>query len=379
MLTVDKAPRDRLKIIFLSHTAATSVFRVGSHHLSREMARAGHDVAHISTPVSVMHAIIKRDPDTKARLKAALTKRGPDFDGVTHIVPVVPAPLAKMPEPVRRLALKLTVGFRRRSLRRRWSNADIAFVDQPLLEPLARALNPRQLVYRPTDAHYDPASRAAELKLIGAASAVVAMSPRVLDEVMEGVTSTPRMTYFENGVDYERFAAARAFEERSGVIYLGALDRRFDWPLVIRLASAFPRTEFKIVGPVTPQVPTNLPANITLRGGVPYEKVADLLGEAAVGILPFSDDPGNQGRSPMKYYEYLAAGLFVVATSSPTLAKREAPGVWLYSDDAHAHESLERALDHASASENAEGRVVAAAHSWKKIAADMLSFALEKR
>jgi len=379
MRTDNNGPRERLKIVFLSHTAATSVFRVGSHHLSREMSRAGHDVAHISTPVSVMHAIIKRDSDTKARLKAALTKRVPDADGVTHIVPVVPAPLARMPEPVRRLALRMTLGFRTQSLRRRWSNADIVFVDQPLLESLARALNPRQIVYRPTDAHYDAASRAAELKLISAASAVVAMSPRVLDEVMEGVSSSPRVTYFENGVDYERFARVKALSQRSGVIYLGALDKRFDWPLVSSLATAFPGTDFKIIGPVTPQVPTGLPTNIKLRGGVPYEDVAKLLGEATVGILPFSDDPGNQGRSPMKYYEYLAAGLFVVATASPTLAKREAPGVWLYDDDARAHESLERALEQAHASENAEGRRVAAAHSWKTIAADMLSFALEKR
>lgn len=379
MRTDENSPRECLKIVFLSHTAATSVFRVGSHHLSREMARAGHDVAHISTPVSVLHALIKRDSDTKARLKVALTKRAPDADGVTHIVPIIPAPLARMPASVRRIALKLTLGFRARSLRRRWSHADVIFADQPLLEPLARALDPRQIVYRPTDAHYDDASRAAELKLIGAASAVVAMSPRVLDEVMEGVASRPRTTYFENGVDYDRFAESSTRGARSGVIYLGALDKRFDWPLVTRLAAAFPTTDFNVVGPVTPQVPTDLPNNVKLRGGVPYEEVADILNEAAVGLLPFSSDPGNQGRSPMKYYEYLAAGLFVVATTSPTLAQREAPGVWLYNDDAQAHESIERALERASESENAEGRLVAAEHGWEAIAADMLSFALEKR
>lgn len=379
MRTDDKGRARPLKIVFLSHTAATSVFRVGSHHLSREMARAGHDVAHVSTPVSVLHALIKRDLDTKARLKVAFSRRRPDSDGVTHIVPVVPVPLARMPETVRRVALRWTLGFRAGSLRRRWSQADIIFVDQPLLEPLARALAPGRIVYRPTDAHYEPASRAAELKLIEVASAVVAMSPKVLDEVLEGVTSQPRTTYFENGVDYDRFAQQSAAKSRAGVIYLGALDKRFDWPLVLELARRLPVTNFLVVGPVTPDVPKVLPNNVILRGGVPYEEVAALLGEAAVGILPFSDNPGNQGRSPMKYYEYLASGLFVVATSSPTLEQRDAPGVWLYRNGPAAHEAVRQALERASEGENLDGRVAATAHSWKLIAANILSFVLEER
>lgn len=369
-------PQRPLKIVFLSHTAATSVFRVGSHHLSREMARAGHEVAHVSTPVSILHALTKRDPDTKARLKASISRRIISPDGVTHIVPIVPVPINRMPEGLRALALRLTAGFGRRSLRRRWKHADIIFIDQPLLEPLARFLKPARIVYRPTDAHYDEASRNAEIKLIHISDAVVAMSPRVLDEVLEGIATPPRTTFFENGVDYDRFACVEQAGPRRGIIYLGALDKRFDWSTLVHLANSFPADTFRIVGPRTQQVPQSLPANVVMYGGVPYEKVPELLSSAAVGVLPFSDDPGNNGRSPMKYYEYLAAGLYVVARTSPTLSKRETPGVWLYEDHASAANSISKALSAAAVLSNDLGRAHAQRYSWPAIATNILNFVL---
>jgi teichuronic acid biosynthesis glycosyltransferase TuaH len=366
-----------MKIVFLSHTAATSVFRVGSHHLAREFARSGAQVAHISTPLSLLH-LLRRDEETSARLRVARSPNRPSEDGVVHIVPLVAAPLGRVPAWVGRLQARLPLRPFGRGWLRPWREADVLFVDQPLLEPLVELLSPRRVVYRPTDAHYDPRSRAAELKLLSYADAVVAMSPRVLDEVLDGASARPRATYFENGVDYARFA--RGDEgPGSGLVYLGALDKRFDWALVTALARRFPNTTLAIVGPPGDGVPDGLPENVELVGPVPYEQAPEALRRAAVGLLPFSDDPSNQGRSPMKYYEYLAAGLYVVARSSPTLEARSAPGVWLYNDEAGAVRSVEEALHAAVAARNDAGRVAAAAHSWEAIARDMLRFALEDK
>ena len=41
-----------MKIAFLSHTAMGGDFVVGSHHLATALAARGHDVLHMSAPVT---------------------------------------------------------------------------------------------------------------------------------------------------------------------------------------------------------------------------------------------------------------------------------------------------------------------------------------
>jgi glycosyltransferase involved in cell wall biosynthesis len=58
-----------------------------------------------------------------------------------------------------------------------------------------------------------------------------------------------------------------------------------------------------------------LPDNVVVEGPVDYAAVPDLLARARVGLMPFESSRLNEGRSPMKMYEYLAAGLTVVVPS----------------------------------------------------------------
>jgi hypothetical protein len=63
------------RMVFASHTASIGVFRVGSHHLSRELSRMGNDVVHVSTPVSLAHLAKVRDPVVRSRLDASRHRR----------------------------------------------------------------------------------------------------------------------------------------------------------------------------------------------------------------------------------------------------------------------------------------------------------------
>jgi glycosyltransferase involved in cell wall biosynthesis len=47
---------------------------------------------------------------------------------------------------------------------------------------------------------------------------------------------------------------------------------------------------------------------------VPYEKVVDYLGRAHLGVLPFPDEEKFRVSSPVKLFEYMAAGLVILAT-----------------------------------------------------------------
>ncbi|ROQ06263.1 glycosyltransferase involved in cell wall biosynthesis [Rathayibacter sp. PhB93] len=365
-----------MRIAFASHTAEVGVFKVGSHHLAREFAKAGHEVLHVSSPASFLHLARVRDRTVRERLRLALTSPRLDEYGVTHVEPFVVVPPGRLSPALRAFELRHPLRPWSRTLRE-WGRkpVDVLFIDQPLLgTAMIDVLTPRKVVYRPTDAHYDTVLRQAELSVLEAADAVVATSRPVLDDVLsESSRSLPELV-IENGVEYDRFHESdRGNRSRSGVVYLGALDRRFDWATLAGLAASHPETPFEIAGPVAVQPSMQLPPNVRLRGGVPYSAAPDLLRSCSVGLLPFSDDPGNQGRSPMKYYEYLAAGLFVVASTSPALATRSAPGVWLYSNLPEAKAALGGALAVAGRS-NEDGAAYAAQYSWASRAAALAHF-----
>lgn len=361
-----------MKIVFLSHTAPSGVFRVGSHHLSREIARLGHDVAHVATPVSLAHVPKARnDEDVRARLRSA---RAPhtDADGVWQVVPLVPAPLGSVTTAANELQLRATASLRRRRLAH-FRDADIVFVDQPLLGAAVADFPSATIIYRPTDAHHEPRARAAEVRLLEHAHGISATSASTLEQVTAGTGWTGPSTVVQNGVEFDRFAAAGDAHPRSGVVYLGALDARFDWALVDELARALPEVAFTIAGPRPSAIPP-VPSNVSLVGGVPYAQAPTLLARHAVGILPLSDHPGNAGRSPMKYYEYLAAGLSVVARSSDELRRRADANVRLYDDVPAAVRAVSEALT-ADDDARSAGRRAAEGMGWGDRATRLLSFA----
>jgi teichuronic acid biosynthesis glycosyltransferase TuaH len=164
----------------------------------------------------------------------------------------------------------------------------------------------------------------------------------------------------ENGVEFTRFNAA-SDQRGVGAVYVGSMDSRFDWAAVAAMAGAAPSVPFRLVGPAQ-GAPPDLPANVILVGPTPYELVPEILRSAAVGILPLTIERLNESRSPMKFYEYLAAGLHVVASHTPTLAVRSAPGVDLYRDQAGAVRAVTEAL--AQPERNVAGRTFAASFDW---------------
>lgn len=331
--------------LFLSHSHASGPFRVGSHHLARELARTGAEVVHLSTPLSLAHRVTGR----VSRADAAATPRGTHTDdaGVTHLVPrtLTPRPFG---------SFRVERELARHSLPAAF---DTVLIDQPLLwdasvRPLARTL-----VYRPTDLYPSGVKADLQRRIVTAADAVVATSAEVLRGL--GDVDVPTLV-LENGVDLGHVAASDSAARPAVCVYVGALDGRFDWLQVIRWAQARPDVRFEIAGP-TPG-PRAVPANVTLLGPVAYDAVPALLHGARVGLLPLSDDPLNAGRSPMKLHEYLGAGLSVVARGTPVIGARESQGLYTYDGPDNAEAALSRALAHPSP--NLAGAAGAAASSW---------------
>lgn len=374
-----------MKILFASHTYLGGDFVVGSHQLAAALVRRGHDVLHVSTPLSPAHAA--RLADRRIRQRFALLGLGERAQGATPVRQAVPFSLLPARPPFvsarRNLALTTMLPSLPRLLRAAGMDApDLALVDQPMFAGLRRRVRPRVLLYRPTDLYPEMMGDARvlgiERALLAEADGVISASAPVDRRMAELAPDRPRLV-LENGVEFGFFAEpADPPAEYAGirgprVVYVGALDGRFDTPAVARAAAALPDVQFLLIGPVDGQ--RAAAGNVHYLGRRPYARLPAYLQHADAGILPLSDHPANRGRSPMKLYEYLAAGLGVVCRRTPETDARALPEVRTYDDPAALAPAIRGVLDAPVAREAARAR--ARSRSWEDRAERLLAFARE--
>lgn len=345
------------EILFLSHTHRSGEFRVGSHHLSTALARAGHKVAHVSTPYSFPHAVLKRDQIS--RRQAA--QRGSHLtEGVVDLVPrsLLPADWIWTPAQTRRIIRRVGLSL-----------PDYVFVDQPLFR--LSSIPSACVIFRPTDVFRGRRAIRAADAAAHCADAVVATSPGVLASLDIPASCPTRV--IENGVEYKRFASSSSTKEVD-FVYVGAIDFRFDFDALIMAAKCLPGSTFEVYGPLQVNSPS-LPANVELRGPVAYEDVPNVLSRARVGIMPFRVDPANVARSPMKLYEYIAAGLRVVAPEPIASRADELRSVFAYNWADPSDFSRAASVALGSPPPGDSDREAAASRDWSLVAARLMEFA----
>lgn len=105
---------------------------------------------------------------------------------------------------------------------------------------------------------------------------------------------------------------------------VGLHDSRLDVDALEALAEADPSWQIVLIGPVKPgQVDTDRLRryrNIHLLGQKPRQEVPRYLKGVAVALIPYRLNELTRNIFPLKLYEYLAAGLPVVAAALPELA-----------------------------------------------------------
>lgn len=132
------------------------------------------------------------------------------------------------------------------------------------------------------------------------------------------------------------------------------------------------------------QLASHWPGRFTFTGAIPYAQVPELLSTATLGIAPFNTAPHPALRaagffwSPLKIYEYMAAGLPVVtANIAPlnTIIREGSEGLlFREGDSADLAAAIMRLLDDPQAAQamgqRARARVVAS-YSWAKHCAEL--------
>ena len=317
-----------MKAAFLSHTAMGGNFVVGSHHLAAAFAGRGHEVLHVSAPVTPAHLLRVHDAFIRRRL-ARWWRGGSDIAGVRDVVPcsLLPWALARRSRSLMAIHRATLLASRSSTIGSlRLHDADCLLVDEPRLAGLA-APAPRMLVYRATDLYAQMRGDASILELerdlCRRADVLIGTSETVAAH-LHALSGRP-VHVIRNGVDFEHFARVPSGEQTvelpgdrsTRAIYVGAFDDRFDAAALRAAAAGLPSRHFLLAGPGSERIAgaLGLP-NIHALGAVEYRRLPELLAGCAVGLLPFSRNAANAGRSPMKLYEYAAAGLCVAATSS---------------------------------------------------------------
>lgn len=368
-----------MNILFLSHTYWDSVYRVGSHHLATSLSGAGHRVLYISTPVSLLHYL--KYASVKDRIESAGKLRRVN-DNLFSYIPRTLIPCGLL------LRGDFDCAFARGTPMRQLCDAidvdefDLVLVDDPKLMGLLRYLRYRKLIYRPTDIYSHMGLknwRTLEAYLLKRCDAVVATSGPVLKFINETFACSKPGLILVNGVDYELFMQTQLApieyrdSTRKRCVYVGALDFRFDFDVLQALAEARPHVDFFVIGPgeVAQLARFDAVPNVHILGPRQYSEIPAYLQHADVGILPLVPIKANMGRSPMKLYEYLAAGIPVMALCTDEITRRNIPRVFCYDAPQNALQAFDAALN-ATKETYFETEL-----AWPAISQNMLKFVAE--
>jgi glycosyltransferase involved in cell wall biosynthesis len=350
-------PLSGMNIVFASHSPYDGCLVIGSHQLARELTAAGHTAWCIGPPITPLHFAMAFRGNYGDRVKKAWKSPYQLPNGVTIMEPmtVVPWQIAKWKLDSGNLFVQLSNIKSTLAKPEGLSTIDVLLVDDPRYVGIELQLKPRSVFYRPTDLYAemkgDPMLTAAERILLTRCDGVIATSRPVLDHVM---SLRPKLPYLllENGVDYRHFSEPREEPDElkaiphPRIIYVGALDFRFDTEMLAVMAQNLPQASFIVIGPGEKYdaVKALGRPNIHVLGPKPYHSIPGFLQHSDIGILPLLNTTANSGRSPMKLYEYGAAGLPVVARHTPELKRRGDSFIQLFSTGEEAVDALRATL-----------------------------------
>ena len=141
----------------------------------------------------------------------------------------------------------------------------------------------------------------------------------------------------ENAVDFDAFDAwrdNRAVPDDIAAIdsprlgYCGLIGKRLNLDLIDRLAAAKPEYAIVLVGRVDERgcgeglARLRAHENVHFLGEKPVNEVPAYVSSLDVGLLPYEINLETNNISPLKMYEYLAAGLPVISTAIPAAERQ---------------------------------------------------------
>lgn len=193
-------------------------------------------------------------------------------------------------------------------------------------------------------------------KLVGTADLILTTAGSLYKQIK---SDRPDALLCPNGVDLEHFSHLRVLDSglppedlqsilatgRPVIGYHGALAQWFDYDLMRSITTDRPDLSFVILGPdYYHTLPNDLLklANFYWLGIKPYEELPAYLRCFDVGIIPFQVNKITHATSPIKLFEYMAAGKPIVIT--PMHESMQYEGTLIASDSKEFSTQLNLAL-----------------------------------
>ena len=305
-----------------------------NNHVMRRLARRNR--------VLWVSSIGMRRPSASGRdLRRILAKVRAGVAGARHVAEglhvlqplVLPLPHSPAATALNRRWLRATI---RRAARTLGMGRPQVWTFLPNTVDYATDLDPALLVYYCVDdwAHaqgYDGAALAAmERRLCERADLVFATSASLADAK---AAWNPNTHPAPHGVDHAHFA--RALDPATptapeiarlgapAIVVVGLLDERVDLGLLGRVAAHRRDRPIVLVGPAHVDLAPLVAAhpNVHVLGHRPYERLPEVLKGCGVALVPFVLNAYTRHVNPVKLREYLSAGLPVVSTDLPEVAR----------------------------------------------------------
>jgi len=314
---------------------------VNSHQVARRLAERGHRVLYVESTGLRPPAPFRTSHDLSRMLRRARDFLG----GVRRVAPnlEVLSPLALPgagPRGLRELSMRGIGRAAAGAARRLGLEHPVLWAFLPTYLRTADALDPRLVVYHCVDRYAgNPGVDAVwvdelERRMLRRADLVFAASPALAEWLG---AERPDVELFANAADVELFGRAVTEElpepcELRGLpapraVYVGNLAAyRIDFELLLAVARFRPPLQLLLIGAEglgdvggardSGRELCALP-NVTALGPRPQRDLPAYLRHCQVALIPFLDNTHTRASLPLKLWEYLAAGLPVVATDLP--------------------------------------------------------------
>jgi glycosyltransferase involved in cell wall biosynthesis len=347
--------------------------RFSKHHLAAHFAARGQRVLYVESPLTPL-GLARGRRFAPELLRSLLPPRRVEKN-LWVARPFCPVPYHAVSRltasrTANRVGQRLLAPLVRGYLRRLRLEAPVLIAGLPHAADAVERLPRRALVYHCSDDFsrvrgFPSSLPDLEAELCRRADLVVTTSETLCEERHAYNANTH---WIANGVDVEHFAqrvppAAELRALNKPVVgFVGGLSEWVDTQLLASLAHARPDWTLALIGPAGGADLGRVRHldNVVLLGPRPYAELPRYLAGMDVALIPFVQHGVAWHADPIKAYEYLAAGLPVVATDLPAL-RRLAHVVRLAGSPAEFVAQIEAAL---SDPRRAERQAEAARHSW---------------
>lgn len=309
---------------------------------------------------------------------------------------IVLAPWGQKFELMNRINARLTAALLRARLRKARKSAVLWLYDPSAFE-LVDACGEVFALYDCVDDYAEQVGfDARRRRVVAAADAEAARRADVvvvttLDLAERQRARNPETHLVGNGADFDHFSGIEpggvapevASLPRPLVGFAGSLTpRKLDFLLLDEVAAVRPDWTFVLVGPATTEAAPSVERlaarrNVVWLGPRTYAELPRYVAAFDVAVIPYAANDYTRNCSPLKVYEYLAAGKPVVASGVPSLAGME-PDVVLADGPEAFLAAVANALVPAQNGALRRRRALAAANTLDRRAARILELVSER-